>query len=48
MDSCLSISQLLSLMKPFTEEDVKKLFFYIPTCKSPGPDGYNSGFFGSN
>ena len=45
MGPCLSISQQLSLVKPFTKEDVNKALFSIPTHKSPSPDGYNNGFF---
>ena len=32
-------------MKPFSEADIKAALFSIPSHKSPGPVGYNSGFF---
>jgi len=47
MGPCLSISQQISLMQPFTSEDVKKALFSIPSHKSPRPDGFNIGFFKS-
>ncbi|KAJ8419243.1 hypothetical protein Cgig2_006407 [Carnegiea gigantea] len=34
-----------NLCKPFSEKDIKDALFSIPNLKSPGPDGYNSGFF---
>ena len=44
---CLNFEQQIQLCKPFTNEDIKKVMFSIPSHKSPGPDGYNSGFFKS-
>ncbi|KAJ8424378.1 hypothetical protein Cgig2_033995 [Carnegiea gigantea] len=41
----LSIEQQVSLCKPFSEDDIKSAMFFIPNFKSPGPNGYNSGFF---
>ncbi|XP_062080507.1 uncharacterized protein LOC133785272 [Humulus lupulus] len=35
----------LRLMKPFTRKDVEAAMFSINSIKSPGPDGYGSGFF---
>uniref|UniRef100_A0A803NM50 Reverse transcriptase zinc-binding domain-containing protein n=1 Tax=Cannabis sativa TaxID=3483 RepID=A0A803NM50_CANSA len=43
--SCLSVEQQVRLIKPFTIEDVKKVMFSIPSTKSPGLDGFGSGFF---
>ncbi|KAJ8423867.1 hypothetical protein Cgig2_009495 [Carnegiea gigantea] len=39
---CLSILQQVSLVQPFTAEDVKRALFSIPSHKSPGPDELNS------
>ncbi|XP_074314256.1 uncharacterized protein LOC141649465 [Silene latifolia] len=33
------------LNKPVTNEEIKEAFFKVPIDKSPGPDGYTSGFF---
>ncbi|VFQ97960.1 unnamed protein product [Cuscuta campestris] len=41
----LSIEQQLELIKDFNPEQVKNALFSIPNSKSPGPDGFNSGFF---
>uniref|UniRef100_A0A803PTQ2 Reverse transcriptase domain-containing protein n=1 Tax=Cannabis sativa TaxID=3483 RepID=A0A803PTQ2_CANSA len=41
----LSLDQHLEIMKPFTPKEIKKALFSIPDSKSPGPDGYGSGFF---
>ena len=41
----LSIEQQISLCKPFKEIEIKQALFSIPSFKSPGPDGFNSGFY---
>ncbi|XP_062088962.1 uncharacterized protein LOC133795529 [Humulus lupulus] len=41
----LTLEQQLSLIQPFTQKDVKRDLFSIPSIKSPGPDGFGSGFF---
>ena len=41
----LTIEQQLMLCQPFADSDIKKMLFSIPNHKSPGPDGYNSGFY---
>ena len=41
----LSLDQQLSLIKPFTKKEVEDALFSISPIKSPGPDGYGSGFF---
>ena len=41
----LSIEQQVKLCQPFTTADIKEAIHSIPTHKSPGPDGFNSGFF---
>ncbi|VFQ81013.1 unnamed protein product [Cuscuta campestris] len=41
----LSIEQQLILISHVTPEEFKSCIFEIPNNKSPGPDGYSSGFF---
>ncbi|XP_062074066.1 uncharacterized protein LOC133778209 [Humulus lupulus] len=41
----LSLEHQLALIKPFSRKDVKSAMFSIGSIKSPGPDGYGSGFF---
>ncbi|XP_049398963.1 uncharacterized protein LOC125862883 [Solanum stenotomum] len=41
----LGINHQMKLIEPFTEVDVKQAMFKIDNTKSPGPDGYGSGFF---
>ncbi|VFQ83678.1 unnamed protein product [Cuscuta campestris] len=41
----LFIEQQLQLIAPVTIEEIKKQMFDIPNSKSPGPDGFSSGFF---
>ena len=41
----LSLDQQLQLCQPFTDNDIKQAIFSIPNHKSPGPDGFNSGFY---
>ena len=43
----LSQEQQIDLCKPFTDTDIKEAIFSIPNHKSPGPDGFSSGFFKS-
>ncbi|VFQ68793.1 unnamed protein product [Cuscuta campestris] len=45
---CLNIEQQLQLVDHVSPEMIKKALFYIPNSKSPGLDGYNSGFFKRN
>jgi len=33
------------LCAPFTDTDIRDAIFSIPVLKSPGPDGFGSGFF---
>jgi len=47
MGPCLSSSQQLALLRPFTRKEIKDAIFSIPNHKSPSPDGYTSGFFKS-
>ena len=44
----LSQDQQIDLCKPFSDLDIKETLFSIPNHKSPGPDGYSSGFFKSS
>ncbi|XP_075091713.1 uncharacterized protein LOC142171895 [Nicotiana tabacum] len=41
----LNVEQQVDLLKPFARKDVKEAIFQIDCNKSPGPDGYRSGFF---
>ena len=41
----LTPEQQVALCRPFTPADIKEALFSIPNHKSPGPDGYSSGFF---
>ncbi|XP_062075144.1 uncharacterized protein LOC133779168 [Humulus lupulus] len=43
--SKLSLDQQLGLLKPFSYKEIKRAIFSIPDTKSPGPDGFGSGFF---
>ncbi|XP_062093515.1 uncharacterized protein LOC133799518 [Humulus lupulus] len=43
----LSVEQQLYLLKPFSVKEIRAAMFSIPSTKSPGPDGYGSGFFKS-
>uniref|UniRef100_A0A803P4K7 Reverse transcriptase domain-containing protein n=1 Tax=Cannabis sativa TaxID=3483 RepID=A0A803P4K7_CANSA len=43
----LTMEQQLQLLRPFTQKEIKTTFFSIPSSKSPGPDGFGSGFFRS-
>lgn len=45
MGKKLDIGLQLSLVKPVTELEIKKVVFAMDENKSPGPDGYGSGFF---
>ncbi|KAJ8421769.1 hypothetical protein Cgig2_000946 [Carnegiea gigantea] len=44
----LSMEQQIGLCKAFTDTDIKEAMFSIPNHKSPGPDGFSSGFFKSS
>ena len=43
----LSVEQPLKMCAPFFDHDIKeaKAMFSIPNIKSPGPGGYNGGFY---
>ena len=43
----LNVEQQLQLCKPFDNNDIRKVLFSIPSHKSPGLDGFNSGFYKS-
>ncbi|VFQ79134.1 unnamed protein product [Cuscuta campestris] len=45
LGSKLSTKKQLELIEPITPLQIKEALFSIPSSKSPGPDGYNSGFF---
>ncbi|VFQ76078.1 unnamed protein product [Cuscuta campestris] len=45
MGNTLSIDQQLALIAPITPDEIKTSLFEIPNNKSPGPDGFSSGFF---
>ena len=44
----LSNVQQIDLCKAFTDADIKEALYSIPNHKSPGPDGFSSGFFKSS
>ena len=37
-----------SLVRPFTEEEIKRVLFQMAPLKSPGLDGFKAGFFQKN
>ncbi|XP_019223365.1 PREDICTED: uncharacterized protein LOC109205144 [Nicotiana attenuata] len=41
----LSEAQQQEIMQPFLEREVKQAMFQIDNNKSPGPDGFGSGFY---
>lgn len=41
----LSLRQQVQLRAPFQKEEIKKVLFTIPHFKSPGPNGFSSGFY---
>lgn len=43
----LFIDEQLSLLQEVTEEEIKHVVWSIPIHKSPGPDGFGSGFYRS-
>jgi len=47
MGPCLSSSQQLTLLQPFTRKEIKEAILCIPNHKRLGPDGYTSEFFKS-
>lgn len=42
---CLSDEQHLHMCRPISDLEIKEAIFSIPDGKSPGPDGFSSGFF---
>ncbi|KAJ8419763.1 hypothetical protein Cgig2_030065 [Carnegiea gigantea] len=38
-------SKVKELCAPFIDQGIKSVMFFIPNTKSPGPDGFHSGFF---
>ncbi|KAJ8429695.1 hypothetical protein Cgig2_004494 [Carnegiea gigantea] len=45
LGDCLNLEQQMQLGMPFSDSDIKRVLFSIPSHKSLGPDGYNSGFY---
>lgn len=41
----LSITQQLELLRSVVDKEVKEAMFHIDNNKSPGPDGFGSGFY---
>lgn len=46
--SVLNEDQLLSLIQPITDEEVRKVIFSMDTFKSPGSDGFPAKFYQAN
>lgn len=44
---CINDNQWEALCRPVADEEVKAAIFSISDEKSPGPDGFTSGFFKS-
>ncbi|KAL2922690.1 hypothetical protein RDABS01_014181 [Bienertia sinuspersici] len=45
LGACLNEEQVSSLIREFTNEEIKRALFSIPGSKAPGPDGFNSTFY---
>ena len=45
LGNSLTLEQQLQLCRPFENDDIKAMVCSIPNHKSPGPDGFSSGFF---
>lgn len=41
----LSLDQQINLLAEFDDNEIKAALWSIPPEKSPGPDGYGSGFY---
>ena len=48
LGALLNQEQQIDLCKPFSDLEIKEAMFSIPNHKSPGPDGFSSGFFKSS
>ena len=44
----LSMEQQICVCKDFSDREIKEVIFSIPNTKSPGLDGFSSGFFKSS
>lgn len=44
MGPYLSLEQQLHMIRPFTDKEIREAIFSIGSNKSPGLDGFNSGF----
>jgi len=44
----VSVEQQLALSSEFSSMEIQEALFSIPSTKSPGPDGFNSGFYKSS
>ncbi|KAH0675380.1 hypothetical protein KY285_023181 [Solanum tuberosum] len=42
---CLIVDHQMELLRPFSEKEVKEAMFKIDSNKSPGSDGFGSGFY---
>ncbi|KAL2894547.1 LINE-1 retrotransposable element ORF2 protein [Bienertia sinuspersici] len=45
LGTCLNEEQASSLIREFTNEEIKRALFSIPGSKAPCPDGFNSTFY---
>ena len=41
----LSLEHQVQLYRPFSNIEIEQIFFFILNHKSPGPDGFSSGFY---
>lgn len=45
MGPILLVQQQIELLRPFADKELKDAMFHIDSNKSPGPDGFGSGFY---
>lgn len=45
IDTWVSPANVIRLLQPISEEEVRQTVFQIPTDKAPGPDGFTGSFY---